>query len=180
MPPIVRSAAGILVVFVATEALAVTAQTGTVKGRPPVAGQLQVINTSAPGLNPAQGDALEIAYQFHDPDGLQESTSETLFRWLADERVISGANQRLFTPGPAQNKRYLTVEVLPVEIEPSDPDRKRLLSAQTRTRRCCPREQIWRLRFIMLRQRCAGGMRICTVRITACVYPTRAICRICL
>lgn len=48
---------------------------------------------------------------------------ETLFRWLADERVISGANQRLFTPGPAQNKRYLTVEVLPVEIEPSDPDR---------------------------------------------------------
>lgn len=118
-----RSAAGVLVVFVATEALAVTAQTATVKGRPPVAGQLQVINTSAPGLNPAQGDTLEIAYQFHDPDGLQESPSETLFRWLADEQVISGANERLYTPGPAQNKRYLTVKVLPVEIEPSDPDR---------------------------------------------------------
>lgn len=123
-----------------------------------MAGQLQVINTSAPGLNPAQGDTLEIAYQFHDPDGLQESPSETLFRWLADEQVISGANERLFTPGPAQNKRYLTVKVLPVEIEPSDPDRPDApLSAQTRTRRCYPREQTCRPRFIMLRQRCAGG-----------------------
>lgn len=36
MSPIVRSAAGILVVFVATEALAVTAQTGTVKDARPL------------------------------------------------------------------------------------------------------------------------------------------------
>lgn len=118
-----HSAAGVLCVFFATEALAITAQTSTIKGRPPVAGQLQIINTSAPGFNPAQGDELEIAYVFHDPDGLQESKQESLFRWLADGQEIAEADRQRFSPGKAQNKHYLTVEVLPVEREPSDPDR---------------------------------------------------------
>lgn len=118
-----RGAAGVLFAVVATKTFAVTAQTNTVKGRPPVADQLQVINNSAPGLNPAQGDELEITYLFHDPDGLQESRSESLFLWLADGRKIAGANQRLFTPGKAQNKHFLTAAVLPVEAEPSEPDR---------------------------------------------------------
>lgn len=110
-----HSAAGVLCVFFATEALAITAQTSTIKGRPPVAGQLQIINTSAPGFNPAQGDELEIAYVFHDPDGLQESKQESLFRWLADGQEIAEADRQRFSPGKAQNKHYLTVEVLPVE-----------------------------------------------------------------
>ncbi|EMO5719752.1 hypothetical protein RVW00_004809, partial [Enterobacter bugandensis] len=62
--------------------------TNTVKGRPPTATDLKIQNTTAPGLNPAVGDALEGSYTFTDPDGTAEAVGSgdganntSLVRW---------------------------------------------------------------------------------------------------
>ncbi|MBW4199741.1 hypothetical protein JW310_24200, partial [Enterobacter cloacae subsp. cloacae] len=112
-----------------TDANAVISEpSDTVKGRAPTATDLKIQNTTAPGLNPAVGDALEGSYTFTDPDGTAEAVGSgdgvnntSLVRWRDESDVIPGSYNYIFVPKAAQNKQFLTLQVTPFSQEPSDP-----------------------------------------------------------
>ncbi|MCW4989836.1 hypothetical protein [Enterobacter mori] len=96
--------------------------TDTVKGRPPTATGMSIVNTSAPGLNPAVGDTLQGKYVYDDLDGTAEDSTKTEFSWSLDGTTTEvNTGDDLYTTSSEGIKKYVSFGVRPVSVEPSDP-----------------------------------------------------------
>ncbi|MDA8486943.1 hypothetical protein NNO07_28175, partial [Pseudomonas resinovorans] len=93
-------------------------------GRPPVASALTFKNVTEPGKGLAQGDTVEAVYSYTDPDGDLEDPAKTRWQWLTREgAVLEGETSKTHLTTAADNKKFLSFQVIPGSMEPADPDR---------------------------------------------------------
>ncbi|MCW4990148.1 hypothetical protein, partial [Enterobacter mori] len=118
-----------------TDASAVISEpSDTVKGRAPTATDLKIQNNTAPGLNPAQGDAMEAIFTFSDPDGDQMKFPGVIWH-QSEGGTIPGSDEGvIFVPGSAQLDSTLRFSTQPyTDINITDPSAaaEMVLSAPT-------------------------------------------------
>jgi hypothetical protein len=92
-------------------------------GRVPTATNPVIINLTAPGMNPAQGDQLKATYVYTDPDHDLVDPAKSVYSWSANGAAISAATTDTFTPTVAQNKKFLSFAVTPASMPPADPSK---------------------------------------------------------
>ncbi|EMO5719664.1 hypothetical protein RVW00_004721 [Enterobacter bugandensis] len=112
----------------------VQAVTETVKGRAPTAADLKIQNNTAPGLNPAQGDALEGIFTFNDLDGDQMNLPGVIWHQSEGGSIPGSDKGVIFVPGSAQLDSTLRFSAQPTtDINITDPSRaaEMVLSAPT-------------------------------------------------
>ena len=118
-----------------TDANAVISEpSDTVKGRAPTATDLKIQNNTAPGLNPAQGDALEGVFTFNDPDGDQMDFPGVIWHQSEGGTIPDSDEGVIFVPGSAQLDSTLQFSAHPgTDINITDPSRaaEMMLSAPT-------------------------------------------------
>lgn len=99
-----------------------SAETQAVMGHPPVASALTFRNVTEPGKGLAQGDTVEAVYSYTDPDGDLEDSAKTRWQWLTREgALLDGETSQTHLTTAADNKKFLSFQVIPGSMEPADP-----------------------------------------------------------
>ena len=106
--------------------------TNTVKGRKPLVSDVAIINLTASGLNPAQGDQLQTTFTYSDPDDDLMDFSSIMWA-QSNGGTITGSEGEIFIPGAAQLDEMLSSAVTVWSKQPSDPEHSDMvLSASTK------------------------------------------------